>query len=144
MYVWVHACRDVHAEVRGQLAGTGCLLPPCGVLGIKLKPSGSAASAFIRWAILLAPLELFLLASVTVWRKLFKRLWENQAAKSHRILLSCMWSLPGCGIGHIKDSSPAREVGGWVDRAWTSHPRLFELSVSLSPDISGEKEPRES
>lgn len=91
------ACHDTHVKVREQLAGTGCLLPPCGVLGIKVKPSGSAASAFTRWAILLAPLELFLLASMTVWRKLFKHLWENQVAKSHRIPLSCMRSLPGCG-----------------------------------------------
>lgn len=45
-------------------------------------------------------------------------------------------------FGHFKDSSPTRKVGGWVDRAWTRHPWYFELSVSLSPDIFGEKESR--
>lgn len=43
-------------------------------------------------------------------------------------------------FGQIKDSSPTRKVGGWVDRVWTSHPWLFELSMSLLPDILGEKE----
>lgn len=89
-------------------------------------------------------LELFILGLMTVWIELFKHLGENWATKSHRIPLPCMWSLLSCGdsdlFGQIKDSSPTRKVGGWVDRVWTSHPWLFELSMSLLPDILGEKE----
>lgn len=43
-------------------------------------------------------------------------------------------------FGQIKDSSPTKKVGGWVDGVWISHPWLFELSMSLLPDIVGEKE----
>ena len=32
-YVQIHACSGAHVKVRGQLAGTSSLLPPCGFLG---------------------------------------------------------------------------------------------------------------
>lgn len=70
-------------EVRGQLAGNDSLLPPSGVLGL-----GSKCLYFLAGS-----LELFLPALMTVWIELFKRLGENWADKSHRLPLSCMWSL---------------------------------------------------
>lgn len=142
----IYKCHGMHVEVRGELVGAGFLLPQCGVLGIELRSSGLAASAFSRWAILLAPLELFVCFCWLSWQfgECYSDTWLKRKAgnqKPHNITFlhvkpAGLWEFwPfGCTKG-LFSSKECERLG----RHWTSHPWLFELSLSLLPNIFGEE-----